>query len=316
MSRKKSSDFLSEETQLQQFYRHRNSLLKQASAKFLSHTSLVIKIGIELEFYLTNFDSSQLFDEKILHDFISDLSKKIPTNSLIYKIEKEQGQGQIEVKTAFDSDLLKICEDISALKLIAKNLAEERNLVASFASQQFLNDCGSALQFNISLHDADDRNIFWFDKKILHKTVNALLQKTNEMMIFLAPEEADYVRFSTQINRDLFKKGKFTAPVNLSFGTDNRTCAIRIPAKSKRLEYRIAAANCDPALCMSAILLAILFGIENGAQPINQIHGNAFDAQYEAENFCQNFDEARKGFFAEESFVLHSFLEFGGKKGL
>jgi len=308
MSHKKSSDFGSEETQLQHFYHHKNSYLQQASAQFFSRTSLNIKIGIELEFYLTNSDGSQLFDDKILHDFISDLSKKIPTNSLIYKIEKEQGQGQIEVKTAFDSDLLKICEDISKLKLMAKTLAEERNLIVSFAAQQFLDDCGSALQFNISLHDVDDKNIFWFDENILHKTANALLQKTDEMMIFLAPEESDYVRFSTQINRDLFKKGKFTAPVNLSFGADNRTCAIRIPTKSKRLEYRIGAANCDPALCMSAILLAILFGIENSAHPVNQIHGNAFDSQYEVKNFCQNFDEARKKFFAEENFIRTSML--------
>ena len=55
-------------------------------------------------------------------------------------------------------------EDILKLKLMAKTLAEERNLIVSFAAQQFLDDCGSALQFNISLHDVDDKNNHMIEK--------------------------------------------------------------------------------------------------------------------------------------------------------
>ena len=305
---KSSSDSMKslEDTQLQNFYRHKNSLLQNTSSQFFSHTYLKIKIGLELEFYLTRADGSQLFDEQILADFISDLAKKIPKNSLIYKIEKEQGDGQIEVKTAFDSDLLRACAEIEELKISAKNLAVSKNLISSFAAQPFLDDCGSALQFNISLHDEDDKNIFASDENILHKTATALLEMTDAMMIFLAPNEEDYARFLEQTNRELFRKGKFTAPINLSFGADNRTCAIRIPAKSRRLEYRVAAANSDPALCMTAILLAILSKFKNKKKLAVQIHGNAFDQQYNVKNFCQNLSEARERFFAEGNFILDS----------
>lgn len=296
----------SEEVRLQNLYNQKIPLLQKISSHFFSTTSWIIKIGIELEFYLTHLDCSQLFDSEILENFIFELSQKIPADSLIYKIEKEQGAGQIEVKTSFDSNLLKICHEIEWLKSAAKNLARERNLIASFVSQQFPEDCGSALQFNISLHDLEGKNLFESDEMLLQKIAQNLLNATNQMIIFLAPKKEDYARFSYELNRNLFKKGKFTAPVNLSFGADNRTCAIRVPLCSKtqknnfgkRLEYRIASSDADPFLCLSAILSAILFEKESGAKSLKQIHGNAFDEKYETQKFCQNLEEAQENFFS------------------
>ena len=114
-----------------------------------------------------------------------------------------------------------------------------------------------------------------------------------------------FVEIQFELNRNLFKKGKFTAPVNLSFGADNRSCAIRIPSNSlaqknnygKRLEYRVASASADPALCLSAILSAILFGIENDLKIAEQLHGNAFDQQYQLKAICQNLAQAQENFF-------------------
>ncbi len=307
-----------DQLQLEAFRKNKISLLQKNSDHFFSTTSLITKIGVELEFYLTNQDRSRLLDQLILADFIAELSRNIPVDSLIYKIEKEQGVGQIEVKTIFDSDLLKVCDEIKKIKSAAKNLALQKNLIASFAAQEFPDDCGSALQFNISLHDARGKNLFESDEKILQKVASGLLQMTNSMMIFLAPNEDDYARFSGEINRNLFKQGKFTAPVNLSFGADNRTCAIRIPVTpknsennfGKRLEYRIAAADADPFLAMSAILLAMIFGIENGEPQLSQLHGNAFDEQYGVQNFCKNLEEAREKFFEKGNFIRGNFLDY------
>ncbi|NBV05838.1 MAG: hypothetical protein EBS06_01200 [Proteobacteria bacterium] len=295
----------------------KNELLQEAAQHFFSKTFLTIKIGIELEFYLLQADQNKIEDKKIVENFIFDLSKKIPQNSLIYKIEPEQGSGQIEVKTLFNSDLLKICAEINSIKIVAKNLALEKNLDVSFAAQKFSDDCGSALQFNISLHDSSDKSLFNDNQEILQQLAASLLKITNAMMIFLAPAKEDYQRFSYDLNLNLFKKGKFTAPVNLSFGADNRTCAIRVAAPpknqnnkfGKRLEYRVAAANCSVELCLSAILITILYAIENDTKPLNQIHGNAFDEQYKTEKICQNLDEAKDNFFAKENFIREFLLK-------
>ncbi len=289
---------------LKSLYENKREILKKAQDDFLNSSSLILKIGCELEFFLLQKNGQVLEDQGLLADLILELKEQLTKNfPLIYQVEKEQGASQIEIKTSFTPDLTRLCEEIEGAKNLVKNFAEAKNLTASFASQPFGDDCGSALQFNISLHQ-DEENIFESDAEILKNVAAGLLKKTNEMMIFLAPKEEDYVRFSFATNRNLFKRGKFTAPVNLSFGYDNRTCAIRIPKSKigKRLEYRIAASDADPFLAISAISLAIIFGINDKKSDFKQIHGNAFDEQYQLKNFCKNLDEAREFFLREDNF--------------
>jgi glutamine synthetase len=60
------------------------------------------------------------------------------------------------------------------------------------------------------------------------------------------------------------------APVNASWGEDNRTTAIRsIPgsAKSTRIELRLSAADMNPYLAMAASIAAGLEGIERKLDP-------------------------------------------------
>lgn len=300
---------------LEQFYQNKRNILKKSQEFFSNSNSLTPKIGCELEFFLLQQNSQNLADQGLVEEFISeienDLTKKFP---LIYKIEKERGEAQVEIKTLFTADLLRVGEELEGAKNFIKDFAQSKNLTASFAAQPFENDCGSALQFNISLHDVNDQNLFEFDERLLKNTADSLLKSTNSMMIFLAPKAEDYARFSFEINRNLFKKGKFTAPVNLSFGSDNRTCAIRIPTLAKgskygkRLEYRIAAADADFFLVTAAILLAL----KNEESDVVQIHGNAFDEQYRLEKFCGSLEEAREAFERKGNFIRESFLAVEG----
>jgi glutamine synthetase len=68
------------------------------------------------------------------------------------------------------------------------------------------------------------------------------------------------------------------APLNASWGVENRTCAIRaIPGSSKstRLEYRQTAADINPYVAMAAILAAGLWGIESQKEPPRPVEGDA-----------------------------------------
>lgn len=298
---------------LEQFYQNKRNILKKSQEFFSNSNSSTLKIGCELEFFLLQKNSQNVADQGLVEEFISeienDLTQKFP---LIYKIEKERGESQIEIKTLFTADLLRVGEELEGAKNFIKNFAQTKNLTASFAAQPFSDDCGSALQFNLSLHDQNGKNLFESDANLLKNSANSLLQATDSMMIFLAPKTEDYARFSFETNRNLFKKGKFTAPVNLSFGGDNRTCAIRVPnlpkesKYGKRLEYRIAAADADFFLVTAAILLAL----KNEESDLLQIHGNAFDEQYQLENFCGSLEEAREVFENGMNFIRKSFLVF------
>lgn len=287
------------------------SLLEKALNHFISSTNLTPKIGIELEFYLLEKNGDSLENKDLVQEFIAELAQKFPSK-IIYKIEKEQGRGQIEIKTIFDSDLLKICAEIEKVKSIAKELAEKKNLLASFAAQPFEDDCGSALQFNISLHDKNSENLFLKKERIFYNSISALLQFTDAMLIILAPKKEDYLRFDHDLNRKLHKNGKYPAPINLSFGGENRTCAIRVPVIREtlseikygaRIEYRIAASNADIYLAMIGILNAILRGIENNLElcelGFEQIYGNAFEQQYNLKSFAKSYERAEENFLME-----------------
>ena len=304
---------------LSKFYSEKENILKKSQEFFQNSNFCSLKIGAELEFFLCDKNSQRLDNKALLDDFIFELDKKLKENFILfYEVEKERGAAQIEIKTIFTSDLSKLADELNNAKKFITKFAIKKDLKASFLAQPFAEDCGSALQFNISLHDEKDKNIFLSDEQTLENVASALLESTNAMMIFLAPQKEDYVRFSFAGNKDLFKRGKFTAPVNLSFGADNRTCAIRVVlAKEdqkidggKRLEYRIASASADPHLSLAAIILVICDGIKNKKPRLKQIFGNAFDEQYGLKNFCSDYAEAEEYFLKKENFIRSKFVEF------
>jgi glutamine synthetase len=68
------------------------------------------------------------------------------------------------------------------------------------------------------------------------------------------------------------------APLNASWGFENRTCAIRaIPgsAKSTRLENRQTAADINPYIAMATTLAAGLWGLEQRVEPPAPVEGDA-----------------------------------------
>jgi glutamine synthetase len=69
------------------------------------------------------------------------------------------------------------------------------------------------------------------------------------------------------------------APVNNSWGVDNRTVSIRAilgSPESQRVEYRLGSADGNPYLSMAAALASGLWGIENKIIPTDPVLGNGY----------------------------------------
>ncbi len=74
----------------------------------------------------------------------------------------------------------------------------------------------------------------------------------------------------------------FEAPVNLAYSSRNRSAAVRIPMyspapKAKRFEFRCPDASCNPYLGFSAMLMAILDGIQDKIDPGDPLDKNIYD---------------------------------------
>jgi glutamine synthetase len=69
------------------------------------------------------------------------------------------------------------------------------------------------------------------------------------------------------------------APINMQWGSDNRSCGLRVPlddAQNRRIENRLPGADANPYLAISAALIAGWLGIEERREPTPRAEGNAY----------------------------------------
>ena len=290
---------------LDALYKKKNEVLSLVLSDF-TNLEIFPAIGLEIEFYLIKDNSKIDKNDVLIDQFISNfINKANQSKTLISKIEKEQGHGQLEVKTTPSSQILIICQNPLIIKEISKEVAADLNIMADFSAQPFLDDCGSALQINLSFVDENNNNLFAKndnqESDLLLNSIGGILDLIDQIMIFSTPGEKDYQRYNAELNFELFKNQKYTAPINVSWGYDNRTAAIRIPRSEKkedrRLEFRIPAANADIYLVMASLLLAVKYGIDNKIKPMEPLYGNAFDKNYNLNPLIANYALAKESFF-------------------
>jgi glutamine synthetase len=235
-------------------------------------------IGIEWEFYLLH-NGKALSNEK-LQLFSQNLLKR---NVNILEIAREQGNGQIEIKLPPYSNILNLCQDFIQIKKYIREIALEMSLEADFSAQKYLNDCGSSLQINLTILNNKKQNLFNRsvndESRILLYAINGILNNIPKFIDNYISSKEDIIRFDRKLNIKLHKSGKYTAPVNISWGYDNRTAAIRITGKNsnRRLEFRIPSSNSYISKVIESVLESVFLGVKAKIIPQNPDYGNLFD---------------------------------------
>ncbi len=74
----------------------------------------------------------------------------------------------------------------------------------------------------------------------------------------------------------------YEAPVNLAYSQRNRSACCRIPMyspspKAKRVEFRCPDPSCNPYLAFSAMLMAVIDGIQNKINPGEPLDKDIYD---------------------------------------
>lgn len=272
------------------FLEKREFFVENLNKIFISKFQLKIKIGFELEFYI----SECLYDNST-NNFIKKISEVLKQENLfpqfIYSIVKEKEKGQIEFKTIYDENLTLVCKNLEKVKKIIFEFSKKENIKVDFSGYLSENICPSALQANISLCPS-------FKKDNIH----SLLTNINNLIYFLNPTKKDLKRYNKNYNINLFKNGKYTAPTHICYGNNNRTAAIRIKYNNV-IEYRIAPANSNPYLLLTAILISLIQKNLNYKENL-EVYGNAFDKNYNFEELITDPKLAKEKFLNSESYKL------------
>lgn len=254
--------------------------LTQIIKKFEECHKFRLMIGVEFEFYIIDSDLKKLECNKLSH-IINILNNSFNCNNFT----KEQGGSQVEFTLNATYNINELCYKLSFYKSRIKYILKLYNLYPVIEGQPFKDDCGSSLQLNFSLHDFN--NNFIDDKNIINNFCCKLLDATAEISKFLYVKNSlnSKLRFDKELNIVLYKKGKFCAPINLSYGYDNRTCLVRIAKsninhKFKRIEYRGASCDVNIRLLILNLLKEIINLNKKITNKYNIIYGNAFDEIY------------------------------------
>jgi glutamine synthetase len=152
-------------------------------------------------------------------------------------------------------------------KHLVKEVAAEAGYVATFMAKPIAHHSGSGYHLHASIW-RDGINLFWggsaeAPSAILSHFVAGNIHRARELFAFFAPNINSYRRHVL---------GEYV-PTSASWGADNRTVAIRLPAptpKAARMEHRIAGADSNPHLLIAGILAAGLEGIAQ-AMPLEQL---------------------------------------------
>jgi glutamine synthetase len=190
-------------------------------------------------------------------------------------LHTETGPGVLEAAIAVDESL-RSADKAGLFKTFTKVLAQRHELMATFMAKWSPDYPGQSGHIHISLQDKNGDNVFHDPEaesgmsKIQRHFTAGCQKLMPEVLAMVASSVNSYTRLIPG----------FWAPTNPTWGVDNRTCALRVIGggpKAQRLEYRIAAADANPYLALSAALLSGLHGIEQELEPSEPIVGNAYD---------------------------------------
>lgn len=175
--------------------------------------------------------------------------------------------GQCEVDMKYDS-LLKMADKVMIYKYVARNLAKQYGLTATFLPKPVYGDNGSGMHTHQSIFKSA-KNVF-YDKTGYAELSTAALQYISGLLSNLYS-----VLGITNPTLNSYRRlvPHFEAPTAVAFSARNRSAAIRIPMyfmgneKAKRLELRCPDPTTNPYLSFSAQLVAGLSGIEGKMDP-------------------------------------------------
>jgi glutamine synthetase len=195
-------------------------------------------------------------------------------------LHEETGPGVIEAAIAVDGGLA-AADKAALFKTFAKVIAQRRGLMATFMAKWSRDWPGQSGHIHMSLRDARGKPVFHDPKKpdgmsdAMRWYVGGQQKLMPELLAMVSPTVNSYTRLIPG----------FWAPTDATWAVDNRTTALRViggSPKSQRVEYRVAAADANPYVILSAAVASGLWGIENRIEPGPKVVGNAYDKTFPA----------------------------------
>lgn len=255
------------------------SLLIQA-VKHAEEAGFHFAFGAEQEFYLFNLDekdnpTKEPYDNAGYMDIAPEDKGENIRREICLTLEQmgirpesshhEEGPGQNEIDFRY-SEPITAADNAMTFQTIVRTVAHRNGLFADFSPKPLENGPGNGFHINMSVKASDDSDN-------LHYIIAGILDKIEDITVFLNPTEQSYQRF-----------GNHKAPKYISWSSENRSQLIRIPAavgEYRRAELRSPDSMANPYLAFTLMIYAGLYGIENKLELPMVADINLFKAEEE-----------------------------------
>jgi glutamine synthetase len=214
--------------------------------------------------------------------------------------------GQAEIDMRF-KPLVQMADQLMWFKYVLKNVAYRHNHTVTFMPKPIFEDNGSGMHTHVSIWK-EGKPLFAGDKyagvsQDALYAIGGILKHCKALCAFTNPTTNSYKRLVPG----------FEAPVNLAYSSRNRSAAIRIPMystspKAKRIEFRTPDPSCNGYLAFSAIVMAVIDGIQNKIDPGDPLDKNIYNLPpeelAEIPSAPGSLDEALAALKADQEFLL------------
>ncbi|MGD8471346.1 MAG: type I glutamate--ammonia ligase [Desulfobacteraceae bacterium] len=214
--------------------------------------------------------------------------------------------GQAEIDMHF-KPLLQMSDQLMWFKYVLKNVAYRHNHTLTFMPKPLFEDNGTGMHTHISIWK-ENQPLFAGDKYagISQEAlfgIGGILKHCRALTAFTNPTTNSYKRLVPG----------FEAPVNLAYSSRNRSAAVRIPMystspKAKRIEFRTPDPSCNGYLAFSAMLMAVIDGIQNKIDPGDPLDKDIYNLPpeelAEIPSAPGSLDEAIEALKADQEFLL------------
>ncbi len=184
------------------------------------------------------------------------------------KGECNYGQHEIAFKYA---GALETADAHAIYKNGAKEIAAQEGCSLTFMPK-FNEREGNSCHIHLSLRSLDGDSVLAGEGQrfsaLFEHFLAGQLATLRELALFFAPNVNSYKRFAP---------GSF-APTAVAWGSDNRTCALRVVGSgpSLRAENRVPGGDVNPYLAIAAVIAGGLYGVENELPLEPEFVGNAY----------------------------------------
>ncbi|WP_373044148.1 glutamine synthetase family protein [Vulgatibacter sp.] len=190
-------------------------------------------------------------------------------------IHTETGPGVYEAAITY-GEILEAADRAALFKTAVKEICARHGVMACFMAKWNADLPGCSGHVHQSLWNLDGTANCFADPKAergMSKTMRHFLagqlSLMPELTALVSPTINSYKRYVPGV----------WAPLNATWGLENRTCALRVigagDAKAVRIEHRQPAADMNPYTTMAAVLAAGLYGIERKLEPAQPIAADA-----------------------------------------